>query len=186
MRRSVQLSRARVFAASMALAAILSGAVALDPGASGANPQPGAAAEVTPAGSFQLLRAASSVTPPATVAGAVSHAPDSFGLALGNARRSAATGAWLIPGADEVCIAVQDSEGLGMSCTSADVAAKGGLAFVERSVDGGPSTVVGAAPDGTTHVTAHAPDGSAVASAPVEENTYVVSGQGITGATPSS
>jgi hypothetical protein len=172
-------------ALAVVIATMTTGAVAFYPGSSGATPQPSSAVEASPASSFQLLRGEPGLTPPATVAGAVSHAPSSFGLVLSDARQSAATGAWLIPGDNELCIAVQDSEGVGMSCASASLAAEGGLAFIERSVNGGSSTVVGAAQDGMTHVTAHAADGSAVTSGAVRENTYIVSGQGITGATPS-
>jgi hypothetical protein len=184
MRRFVQRNRARLAVTSVAFAAMATGAVALYPGASGADPQPAAVVAVSPVNSFQLLRGASSVSPPSTVAHAVGQAPSSFGLDLAAARQAAGTGAWLIPGADELCIAVEDSDGLGMSCASAAVAEQGGLAFVERSVDGGATTVVGAAPDGMTHATAHGADGSALAGAAVQESTYVVSGKGVTGATP--
>jgi hypothetical protein len=187
MRRLVRISRGRLMAATVALVTLTTGAVTLYPGASGAAPQLASpAAEVSLRSSFQLLRSESNTSPPATVTGAASNAPSSFGLILSDARQSVATGAWLIPGENELCIVVQDSEGAGMSCAAASVAEQGGLAFVERSDTGGAGTVVGAAPDGMTQVTGYGADGSVVTSGAVQENTYTLSGQGLTGATPSS
>lgn len=185
MRRFVRITRGRLTAVSVALAALAGGTVALYPGSSGADPQSSSIAEASPAGSFQLLRGAATVTPTAAVAGAVGHAPSSFGLILADARRAAGTGAWLVPGSGELCLVVPDSEGVGMSCASASAAATGGLALIQRATNGGPSTIVGAAPDGVTQITAHTADGNRVATAQVRDNTYATGGQGITGATPS-
>jgi hypothetical protein len=169
----------------MALAALVSCGVVFYPGASGASPQPASAAVEAPlSSSFLLLREAANGEPPVEVANAVAHAPSSFGLDLGAARRAGGSGVWLIPGEGELCLATEDPEGLGMSCASASAAENGGLALLERSANGGVSTLVGAAPDGDTRVLAHAADGSTTGSASIQENTYVVSGQGIMGATP--
>ncbi len=182
MRRSIRAGRTRAVVLCAVLAATVTAAVTLYPGSSGATPQPSPTVEAAPAASFQILRGVATQAPEARIAAAAAHAPSGFGLDLQGARRSAGTGAWLIPGEGELCIAVEDPEGIGMSCASAAVAAHGGLAFVERSDDGGPSTIVGAAPDGMTQANAHAGDGSILATAQVQDNTYVVRGQGISGA----
>jgi hypothetical protein len=186
MRGLIRVSRTRVAAISVALAVVVSCGIVLYPGASGASPQAAVGpAEASPASSFQLLSDATNTAPPASVAQAVQQAPSGFGLNLAGARQAAGTGVWLIPGESELCLAVDDADGLGMSCASAASAAAGGLRLLERSVNGGSSTVVGVAPNGMTHATAHTDDGATVATVPVEENTYVVSGQGVSGALPS-
>jgi hypothetical protein len=185
MRRSVRLNQTRVAVAAATLAAAVTCLVVLYPGSSGAAATSAPVAVAAPASSFQLLREAPTGAPPAELVQAVEHAPVSFGLSLGGARQAADTGAWLIPGDGELCIAVEDSEGLGMSCASAASAASGKLMFVERSTTGAQSTVIGAAPDGTTQASAQNAAGGTVGSTPIHGSTYVLSGQGVTGATPS-
>jgi hypothetical protein len=125
---------------------------------------------------FALLREPANAPAPATLIAALAHVPPSFGLDVSAARRSAGTGAWLIPGAGGLCLGVRDNEGLGISCSSAASAERGELAFEELSSVGGDGTVIGVAPDWIPRMQVRAGLAGAAAAAPATENTYAVSG----------
>ena len=182
MENLIQARRGRLMMLVMLAAAAVVCAIILYPGASGASLQNHSTDEVSPSNGFQLLSTTQAVAPPNKIARAIDRAPVDFGLELGGARQATSTGAWLIPGNGQLCIAADDSEGIGMSCTTTDSAEQGTLEFVTHSADGS-TKVVGAAPDGMRSATAYAADGSTVASSAVSENTYVVSGKGISGTT---
>lgn len=129
-------------------------------------------------GRFGLLRTAAGAAPPAALGRAVSQAPASYGLDLAAARHASGANAWLVPGDGWLCIATSDSEGLGMSCTSAASAEEGQLSFSERTASSGEERIVGAVPDGYTTVGADAGGGD-VASSPVRENTYTISARNV-------
>jgi hypothetical protein len=173
--------RAQVTLATVALALTLS-ATAVFTAASGSPSHPGArarAAGLPPAESFALLRAPSGRAPAANLVAAVRKAPPQFGLQISGARYAASSGAWLIPGTGWMCIATTDSEGLGMSCATAQSAERGRLAFVVRSTRGDDATIVGVAPDGESEAASRTAEGTVVAGAPVRENTYRIAGAGI-------
>lgn len=130
---------------------------------------------------FALLRQSPSAPPPPAIVSAVSRAPGSFGLDVASARRSANTGAWLIPGSGWLCIAVEDSDGLGVSCTSTASAERGELAFQELSAGTGIGTVVGATPDWISHVQISRGQGATEAGVTARESTYAATGVPTTG-----
>lgn len=123
---------------------------------------------------FSVLRQPSVAKLPQTIGGAVSHVPSSYALDVSRARRSANTGAWLIPGAGGLCIAMLDSEGVGVSCATAASAERGELAFQEVTSPEQDTTVIGAAPDWIPSVQIR---GAAAAptSVAVKESTYAAS-----------
>jgi len=125
---------------------------------------------------FAVLRRPAGSPPPPSLIAATTHVPASFGLNLSAARRSAGTGAWLIPGAGLLCLAVRDSEGLGISCASTASAERGELAFEELSSNEGASSVIGALPDWLSHVQLQDGIAASTVSAAARENTYVASG----------
>ena len=131
---------------------------------------------------FALLREPGGGPPPRTLVVAAAHVPASFELDVSAARRAASTGAWLIPGAGWLCLAVRDSEGLGISCSSALSAERGELAFEELSSDGGGGTVIGALPDWIARIQLRDGIAGAAVAAATVENTYAVSGLRIGGA----
>jgi hypothetical protein len=134
-------------------------------------------------GSFSLLRGPLTRGTPPNLARAVGRAPGNLGLDIAGARYAAATGAWLIPGSDGMCIATQDEDGLGMACGSTASAEEGKLAFVERSVPSEEESIVGAAPDGRDEAVGIAAGGDEVSCAAVRENSYRLIGGRIDTAT---
>jgi hypothetical protein len=178
-----QTRTTRVLLASILLSAAVGCAIVLLSGASGADATAQSPEEASPASSFALLRESATSAPPAEVIAAAEHAPALFGLEPQAARQAPGTGAWLIPGDGELCLAVEDSEGMGLSCSPLAEANAGHLTFLERSTNGGPNTVIGAAPDGMASAAGHNAAGEAVASALVQSNTYVMSAIGLTGTT---
>jgi hypothetical protein len=165
------------------LLAALGCAIVVLLGATGADTSAQSTDEESPAQSFALLRESATSDPPAEVIQAAKHAPMLFGLDAQGARQAPGSQAWLIPGAGEMCIAVEDSEGLGMSCSPLEEAKEGHLTFLERSTDGGPNTLIGAAPDGMTSAAGHDADGNVLTSTSVQSSTYVLSAKGLSGAT---
>jgi hypothetical protein len=135
---------------------------------------------------FALLREPANTTPPASVLAAIDHAPAKLGLNASGARYTSQNAAWLIPGAAWLCIAAQDSEGLGIACATSTSAIAGQLAFVDRSTTDSSSRIVGAAPDGDTQAVGQRADGSTAASAAVSQNTFRLSGSQIERTTLSS
>lgn len=123
---------------------------------------------------FALLRAPAGSNPPAALARAVARAPTPYDLSLADARHSAITGAWLIPGDGWLCIATVLSEGLGMSCATSTSAENGQLTLIERSNTTGEEHIVGASPDGHSTVSALDRSATPLASSAVSENTYTM------------
>jgi hypothetical protein len=123
---------------------------------------------------FALLHAPMDSSPPPALARAVARAPTSYELRLADARQSAVTGAWLIPGDGWLCIATVFSEGLGMSCATRTSAENGQLRLIERSNITGEEHIVGAVPNGHSAVSALDGSSTPLASSPVSENTYTM------------
>jgi hypothetical protein len=173
--------RLKVGIATGMVAAATSIGVVLIPGASGAASGPVASSNGSSAPlaeDFALLRTAPGETIPATVAQAAERPPADYGLQASGIRAAKADNVWLIPGEGHLCIAVNDPDGLGMSCSPAANAEQGQLAFVEHSSDDA-TTVIGVAPDGVTTASGLTSDGSVVTSTAVQESNYVLSGKGI-------
>jgi len=122
---------------------------------------------------FQLLRSPAGAPAPPAMQAAVRRAPAFYGLDV-SAARQAADGTWLIPGVGGLCMALNDSEGVGMSCTTTPAAESGELRFSVRDQATGEEHIVGAAPDNTAKVTGLDHAGNRVAASPVRESTYVM------------
>jgi hypothetical protein len=122
---------------------------------------------------FALLRTPAVTPLPPAFQTAVDRAPDSYALDVPGARENA-SGVWLIPGSGGMCIAVLDSDGVGMSCQTTEATEAGELTFSAREAATGQEQIVGVAPDGVGTATGFGSDGAAVSSAPVTSSTYAM------------
>jgi hypothetical protein len=133
---------------------------------------------VSERGRFALLRAPAGTPIPPSFLVAVRHVPAYYGLEPSSARETP-SGTWLIPGVGGMCLALSDSEGIGLSCTSTTAAEAGELRFSSTDTSTGEEQIVGIAPDGASSVTAFGADGAAVDRAHVADSTFAVSGRDV-------
>lgn len=169
------LARPKILAASLLVGAAALCLIVSAPRASRAQPG-GRTATRSLVSAFSLLREPAVGQPARALVDALAHVPASFAIDVSASRRSVTTGAWLIPGNGGLCIAVPDSEGVGVSCVSAASAERGELSFQEVATRAQKTTVIGALPDWIPSVQIRTAAGAGESSAVVKESTYAATG----------
>jgi hypothetical protein len=87
---------------------------------------------------------------------------------------------WLVPGDGELCVAAEDSAGLGLVCAKEKQALTDGVALVQRSRTGGDDELYGVLPDGYSAIAA-THDAAAADKTAVVSNGYHLAGRGLDG-----
>lgn len=130
--------------------------------------------------SFEVLRQGEATTLPKRIGEAFEVVGKRFALDVDSARQTVAddgTKMWVVPGTDNICLAVDDTDGVGVSCNTTSEALDGRVLLVEHSTKGGPDTAFGLVPDGTTTVIGKSASGSVQGH--VKGNVYVLHGRAL-------